>query len=445
MPEPSDQPLRRDHRGLHPEEKLARRDAILDAVARSSERMVAPEPWEALLPDMLRFLGEATKVSRVYVFEVQRHREGEPTANQRFEWCAEGVQPQIDNPDLQGVPLVSSGFGRWSELLEAGLPVFGDIGEFPESERPLLEGQQILSLLVQPIFTGPRWWGFMGFDACEQLQHWEKVEVDTLRIAAIVLGATIHQHAREAQLRETQKMEALGRMAGGVAHDFNNVLTVVSGAIQLTRMDLAASGGETPMRERNLAMAEQALSRAATLTARLLEFSKRRDGAVRLSSVLEMLRHEEPLLRQAVGGRVRLRITHQAELERLSPVRVDPTQFAQVALNLAVNARDAMPEGGELIFDISTVDAALDPARVDRVPAGRWTLLSVCDNGSGMTPEVRERIFEPFFSTKPEDRGTGLGLSTVYSIVTAAGGHVAVSSAVGKGTEFRLYFPAANA
>ncbi|MFZ9881219.1 MAG: sensor histidine kinase, partial [Phycisphaerales bacterium] len=100
---------------------------------------------------------------------------------------------------------------------------------------------------------------------------------------------------------------------------------------------------------------------------------------------------------------------------------------------------------GELIFDISTVDAALDPARVDRVPAGRWTLLSVSDNGSGMTPEVRERIFEPFFSTKPEDRGTGLGLSTVYSIVTAAGGHVAVSSAVGKGTEFRLYFPAANA
>jgi len=425
------------------EARLARRDAVLAAVARAAERLSEPHPWESLVPDALRLLGEATGVSRVYVFDVER-RDGVDLVNQRLEWYAPGVTAQIDNPELQGVPLEGAGFGRWAELLRAGEAVFGDIEEFPESERPLLEMQEIKSLLVQPIFEGKRWWGFMGFDACAAVQSWSRVEVDTLRIAALVLGSAIHRQMRDAQLRETQKLEALGSMAGSVAHDFNNVLMVIAGAMELLKGELEHADQRGIARGQHCAMIDQALDRAGTLTRRLLEFSKRRAGAPQVLSPLDLLRREEPLLRQAIGARVSLRIIHGGDGRAVAPVRIDPTEFAQVALNLAVNARDAMPRGGELVFDVSTLGAGDTPAATDRIPDGDWTLVRAIDCGEGMAPEVLAHAFEPFFTTKPPDRGTGLGLSTVHAIVTAAGGHIKVSSTPGRGTEFRIYLPPAH-
>lgn len=425
-----------------PEAKLARRDAVLAAVTRASERLSEPQPWATLVDEALRILGEATRVSRVYVFEVD-HREGVECVSQRFEWCAPGVTAQIDNPGLQGVPLEAAGYVRWSELLRAGEPVFGDIEDFPESERPLLELQEIRSILVQPIFEGSRWWGFMGFDACDAVQSWERAEVDTLRIAALLLGAAIHRQTRESQMREVQKLEALGRMASSVAHDFNNVLMVIAGATELLKGELEATDARHLAEGPHAVMIDQALERASTLTRRLLEFSRRRTGRPQVVCPLELLRREEPLLRQAVGPRVQLRIFQGGDGRPIAPVRIEPTEFAQVVLNLAVNARDAMPTGGELIFDVSTVDASDSPASFDLMTEGRWTLLRVADCGDGMSPEVLAHAFEPFYTTKGRDRGTGLGLSTVQGIVTAAGGHIRVSSTVGRGTEFRVYLPAA--
>jgi len=427
-----------------PEAKLARRDAVLAAVTRASERLSEPQPWAALVDEALRILGEATGVSRVYIFEVERI-EGVECVSQRFEWCAAGVAPQIDNPSLQGVPLDAAGYARWGELLRAGQPVVGDIGDFPESERPLLELQEIKSLLVQPIFEDKRWWGFMGFDACEALQSWERVEVDTLRIAALVLGATMHRQTRDAQLRETQKLEALGRMASSVAHDFNNVLMVVGGAMELLKCDLEASGARQLANGAHCAMVDQALERAGTLTRRLLEFSRRQSGVPQVVSPLDLLRREEPLLRQALGARVRLRIIHGGDGRAVGPVRIEPTEFAQIVLNLAVNARDAMPRGGELVFDVSSLKGGESHASADGIREGDWTLVRAIDCGEGMPPEVLSQVFEPFYTTKPRDRGTGLGLSTVQGIVAAAGGHVRVSSSVGHGTEFRIYLPAVRA
>lgn len=430
-----------------PEAKLARRDAVLAAVTRASERLSEPQPWSTLVDEALRILGEATRVSRVYVFEVD-HREGVECVSQRFEWCAPGVTPQIDNPGLQGVPLDAGGYTRWGELLRNGQPVFGDIEDFPESERPLLEVQEIKSILVQPIFEGARWWGFMGFDACDAVQSWERAEVDTLRIAALLLGAAIHRQTRESQMREVQKLEALGRMASSVAHDFNNVLMVIAGAMELLKGELEATEARPLTEGPHSVMIEQALERAGTLTRRLLEFSRRRTGAPQVLCPLELLRREEPLLRQAVGPRVQLRIFQGGDGRPIAPIRIEPTEFAQVVLNLAVNARDAMPAGGELLFDVSTVDgknspASDSPAPFDLMTEGRWTVVRVTDCGDGMPPEVLEHAFEPFYTTKGRERGTGLGLSTVQGIVTAAGGRIRVSSTVGRGTEFRVYFPAA--
>ncbi len=186
---------------LPPELLLKRRDAILDAVSRVADVMAASGPWERRVPDALAFLGRATGVSRVYIFDVTTGPTGRVVVNQRFEWVADGVTPQIDVPELQGVDLIEAGFTRWGEELAAGRAVFGDIDDFPASERPLLEMQQILSILIQPIFAGERWWGFMGFDACASLQAWSKVEVDTLRIAARTIGGAIHRQGRDLEMR----------------------------------------------------------------------------------------------------------------------------------------------------------------------------------------------------------------------------------------------------
>ncbi len=186
---------------LTPDVLLPRRDAILEAVARVADVMATAGPWRERVPGALALLGRATGVSRVYIFDVTENAAGRQIVSQRFEWVAEGVAPQIAAPELQGLDLIEAGFSRWGADLAAGRAVFGDVGEFPESERPLLEMQQILSLLIQPIFAGDRWWGFMGFDACAARQEWSRVEVDTLRIAARTIGGAIHQQDREADMR----------------------------------------------------------------------------------------------------------------------------------------------------------------------------------------------------------------------------------------------------
>jgi signal transduction histidine kinase/ActR/RegA family two-component response regulator len=243
----------------------------------------------------------------------------------------------------------------------------------------------------------------------------------------------------EEQLRHSQKMEAVGRLAGGVAHDFNNLLTAIIG---YTEIVLGALEPADPRR----ADAEQigrAALRAAELTRHMLSFSRREKQKPMVLNLNTALVKVEPMLRRVIGEDIKLLINARAAQ---GLVRVDAGQIEQVILNLAVNARDAMPNGGRLT--VETTNVSLDESAALNNPdahAGEFVQLSVSDTGTGMTAAVRDRIFEPYFTTKPVGKGTGLGLSTAYGIVRQSDGHLTVSSELGLGTTLRILLPRAEA
>jgi ligand-binding sensor domain-containing protein/signal transduction histidine kinase/CheY-like chemotaxis protein len=253
------------------------------------------------------------------------------------------------------------------------------------------------------------------------------------------LRAEVEEHARTGELlRQSQKLEAVGQLAGGVAHDFNNLLTVIKGYAHLL---LAAPDREAGEREMLLEMLA-AGHRAADLTRQLLAFSRRQVLALKVLDPNAVVADMERLLKRAVGEDVALTTAFDPAAFL---VKADPVQLQQVLINLCVNARDAMPRGGCL--RIETRNVALGPDSAKALPGaepGAYVLLEVSDTGCGMTPELRARVFEPFFTTKGPGKGTGLGLATVYGIVRQSGGHVTVASEVGIGTTFQIYLPRAE-
>ena len=236
----------------------------------------------------------------------------------------------------------------------------------------------------------------------------------------------------QAQLLHVQKMESIGRLAGGVAHDFNNILTAI---LSYTELSLMRVPEKDPVRE-YLESIRGASEKAAGLTHQLLAFSRKQVLEMKVVDLNEIVTGMSDMLRRMIGEDVALDIRTGA---RPGGIRADRGQLEQVLMNLAVNARDAMPNGGRL--SIETGDGMPD----DAAGSGVFVVLSVTDTGGGMSEEVRDRIFEPFFTTKEQGKGTGLGLATVYGIVKQHGGHIVVDSRPGSGTTFRLFLPAAAA
>jgi len=249
-----------------------------------------------------------------------------------------------------------------------------------------------------------------------------------------VLDAS-NQKRLEVQFAQSQKMQAVGQLAGGVAHDFNNLLTAMIGFCDL--LLLRHRAGDPSFAD--IMQIKQNANRAANLVRQLLAFSRQQTLQPKVIDVTDPLSELTHLLRRLIGENIALQMTHARDLHL---VRVDQGQFEQVIINLAVNARDAMPAGGRL--SIRTANHRLDAPEqrgVETIPAGDYVLIDVADTGIGIPEENLGRIFEPFFSTKEVGSGTGLGLSTVYGIVKQTGGFVFVDSAVGQGTSFRILLP----
>jgi PAS domain S-box-containing protein len=275
------------------------------------------------------------------------------------------------------------------------------------------------------------------------------VAKDGRRVVLEVIARTVYERGRpaavqgvardvtdrkqlEEQLRQFQKMEAVGNLAGGVAHDFNNLLTVILGYAQMLHRSLGQSGSQARM----AAGIEKAAQQAAALTAQLLAFGRRQRVEPRLLDLNGVVQGAESLLKRLIGEHIEL-VTDLAP--SLDPIRADPSQIQQVVMNLAINARDAMPRGGCLTIRTGPVGAPGDGRT--RTP---HVALSVEDSGVGMAREVRERAFEPFFTTKEVGKGTGLGLSTVYGIVQQCGGRIEVASELGQGSRFTVILPSAD-
>jgi len=536
-------------------------------VARTSQRLIRvwAEGLDDALDEALAEVGAFTQVDRAYVF---RFNPDLTLMSNTHEWCAEGIEPQIEN--LQALP--SDTVPWWMRNLREDrvvyVPSVADMPPEAAAERQLLEAQDIQSVLVVPMVMGEDLIGFLGFDAVRQPRVWPKEDILVLETLAGILvsgierqeaewalraserryrsifetapplvlmtslpgtihdcngrsramlgkepadlvglavtsllhpedhdawrwlrdrvrergeaslprcrgmradGSTVELSVQasllgpkgeggalyllsdeserrllEAQLRQAQKMEAVGRLAGGVAHDFNNILTVMNG---YTEFAIATLPEGDPLRD-DLVEVKNAGERATRLTRQLLAFSRSQKLAPEPLDLSVVVRDLSKMLRRLLGEDVRLSL-HLAD--ELDPVVADRGQVEQVLINLAVNARDAMPRGGELT--LRTMNASLGADAVEGgagglspggLPPGDYVELTVEDTGEGMTAYVREHLFEPFFTTKDAGQGTGLGLATVYGVVKQSGGGIEVESAAGRGTRFRIYLPTAE-
>jgi PAS domain S-box-containing protein len=423
---------------------LRRRLELESLVARVASGFVRVElsALHDAVVDALGQIGDFVDVDRVYIvtFEGPQLR-----MHLDHEW----LRPGAGEPRRYLGGRSFKEFPWWHGMLSKGEPIcIDDTASAPVEGAPELEYWRCIgarAVLGVPLWSGSDLIGYLVLHDRETTRRWGDEDVALLRsIAPILVHALARsrmeaeKRALEHQLQHAQKMEAIGRLAGGVAHDFNNLLTAIGGYAELAKQ--ASANRDSP--EDDIEEILKATSKASALTQQLLAFSRRQEQAPQRIDLNDVIDQAQKMLRRMIGEDVELDVRLA---EGLREVEIDPAQVDQVLLNLAVNARDAMPHGGRLTISTDNVELteAFCRGRQGLEP-GPHVLIQVNDTGVGMDDETRERIFDPFFTTKDVGKGTGLGLSTVYGVVRQNRGAVDVHSSPGHGATFLLYLPAAT-
>jgi PAS domain S-box-containing protein len=401
--------------------------------------------WIDCVITLIQWAGEPAMLATMFDITEQRHAEEALRASEeRFRQLAEHVKEGFVIADLVSgrslyvSPAFEEIWGRSAEAVYAQPELWfeaihpEDRGAVVRDRDANLQGHSTSGVfrVRRPDGTS-RWVRYRMFPVLDGEGH-------AYRLVGLVEDIT-EQRAREEQYRQSQKMEAIGQLAGGIAHDFNNLLTAILGYSELILGDLGPDHPSAPDVQEVLKAAES----AAALTRQIVAFSRRQILQPGVIDLNQVVRQMNTLIRRLIGENILLVIKTATPLAR---IYADASQIEQVIMNLAINARDAMPQGGRLT--IETANVTLDQDSVaghEDASAGRQVMLAVSDNGIGIDEATRAHLFEPFFTTKPPGMGTGLGLATVYGIVKQSGGSIAVDSTPGAGTTFRLYLPVAAA
>ncbi|MEW5803003.1 MAG: ATP-binding protein [bacterium] len=419
--------------------QIQHRLAIEGAIAHASRLFISAD--EADLNQVLRILGEITAVNRAYIF---RLRANDQKVAETYEWCDSATRPHIHKLKGQDAATFSLGLGN---LKSGENIVIRDISTFPPdagAEKTFTQVLDARSLLAVPIRSrAGELMGIMGFDNTEVERDWSGEDIQALRVVAEMVGAYWeHRQAEEekekmqSQLLRSQKMEAVGLLAGGVAHEFNNRLTTIQGYADLARKKVEKAD---PLLG-DLNQISLAADRAADLTRQLLLFSRRQPTSLVPLNLNRTVDSLLKMLHSLIGEDITIAIDLAPNLW---PVQMNEGNIEQVIMNLALNARDAMPRGGQITIKTENVILTEnDVSTVTEGHPGQFVVLSVTDTGSGMSKEVMSQIFEPFFTTKEAGKGTGLGLPVVYGIIKQHRGWVNVYSEPEQGSLFRIYLPA---
>jgi len=432
--------------------ELYEKSAVLTAVTQALTDFLDSGNWSAASQHLLRFAIQQTQsqygflgvilegpVLRVLAHDgtwdvklgraLYEEKMREQAATGYFEIAH--VNNLLSEVMTKGKPVISN--MPQKDLRSGGLPA-GHPPMHAFLGVPIFKGQQAVGLIGVANRPG----GYTGQEVryLETMSQATGVLYDNYRQSLKHTALEAQQAKLEAQVRQAQKMEVLGRVAGGVAHDFNNMLMVIGGCSELLERSLPKESGARVY----LDQIQRTTEKATAITKQLLAFSRKQVLAIRPMDLHAVLTASEFMLPRLLGSDIELTFRHEAEN---SWILSDPGQIEQVIMNLAVNSRDAMPEGGRLT--VSTRNAQSLPEGGDSGARQTWVVLEVEDTGTGMDEQTRARIFEPFFTTKPDGKGTGLGLATVYGIVKQIGGHIHVESTPGQGTRFEIYFPATEA
>lgn len=404
---------------------------------------VAPRKLDDGIVTGLTRMGVFFQADRACLFQL---RDDGRTADNSHEWCAPGVSAQREN--LQGLMLDADLPWLAKQLRHSAavvIPLVADLPEAARGERDHFQAQQIQSLIAIPMMSGSALCGFLGLAAVSKPQDWPREAVALLLIMGDILAGALHRRGSDderrtlgEQLRHTQKMEAIGHLAGGMAHEINNQLMVVLNCAEFVRdtlhPDSQAAG--------DIAEIMKAGRRCQDVVRQVLAFSRKQTLAPQLTDLTDVAVSAPRLLGPTLGLNVELTVKPGIGLWQ---TMVDRRQIEQVLLNLILNARAAMPDGGQITIETANVqlDDDDDERFVDTqdLRPGQYVMLAVTDTGTGMDQELTRHIFEPFFTTRSRANASGLGLSTVYGIVRQHDGFVAVETQPGAGSVFRVYLP----